>query len=304
MRRLYASAVLAIGLLLLRRDDVSFAAPGQKPSADELLQALGRELWVVGDALLSLSAKVRSAGAVSLANAGISLRNAADLMCEGSWEDVQGELEGAAASCDAYLPGPSWQGLVDLFSYYEAVPECEWTSAAGSLGRLADGLETAEQEIFSSIRFAEQDYIQETRLYYDTVLGKLRTARDLFLPGTFYLPPDPRSENMRRGDSATLEERFFMNSRQRYEEWKAAGFARLNPDGCRDAAWQSARALGQESVELLAEVEKELVEADTRSRSRLLRRLLVKLHPDQNRGRERVTAPVFEYVQALRASDE
>lgn len=44
----------------------------------------------------------------------------------------------------------------------------------------------------------------------------------------------------------------------RYEEWKAAGFAGLNPDGCRDAAWQSARALGQESVELLAEVEKEL----------------------------------------------
>lgn len=35
---------------------------------------------------------------------------------------------------------------MDLFSYYEAVPECEWTSAAGSLGRLADGLETAEQD--------------------------------------------------------------------------------------------------------------------------------------------------------------
>ena len=32
-------------------------------------------------------------------------------------------------------------------------------------------------------RFADQDYIAETKLYYDTVLGKLRRAGDLFMPG-------------------------------------------------------------------------------------------------------------------------
>jgi hypothetical protein len=33
------------------------------------------------------------------------------------------------------------------------------------------------------VRFADQDYIAETKLYYDTVLGKLRRAGDLFMPG-------------------------------------------------------------------------------------------------------------------------
>lgn len=33
----------------------------------------------------------------------------------------------------------------------------------------------------------------------------------------------------------------------------------LNPDGCRDRAWQDARAVGQDAVDLLVSVEKELV---------------------------------------------
>lgn len=46
----------------------------------------------------------------------------------------------------------------------------------------------------------------------------------------------------------------------RYEEWKAATQDQsLNPDGCRDRAWQDARAMGQDAVDLLLEVEKELV---------------------------------------------
>lgn len=104
------------------------------------------------------------------------------MMCDGSWEDVQGELEGAAASCD-YLPATCWQGLINLFSYYEAVPECEWSSARSSLGSLASALESLEKELLGSIRFADQDYIAETKLYYDSVLGKLRRAGDLFAPG-------------------------------------------------------------------------------------------------------------------------
>ena len=128
----------------------------------------------------------------------------------------------------------------------------------------------------------------------------------------------------------------------RYEEWKAATQDQsLNPDGCRDRAWQDARAMGQDAVDLLLEVEKELVsrlfwlrwrcdvwrwcyvahamwnhveyrtmgryisplgyafsvcsrsstqeqEKDLRKRGRVLRKLLVKLHPDQNRGQEKV----------------
>lgn len=107
----------------------------------------------------------------------------ADMMCDGSWEDVQGELEGAASSCESYLPANNWQGLINLFGYYEAVPECEWSSARSSLTGLAGALERVEEELMSSIRFADQDYIQETKLYYDMVLGKLRRAGDLFLPG-------------------------------------------------------------------------------------------------------------------------
>lgn len=295
--------------LRANRDEwLSFATPpAAKPEPGELLQALGRELWVVGDGLLTLSSKVRSSSAVSLSNAGISLRNAADMMCDGSWEDVQGELEGAAASCESYLPANCWQGLINLFGYYEAVPECEWSSARSSLGSLATALERVEKDLFASIRFADQDYIAETKLYYDTVLGKLRRAGDLFMPGSFYLPPDPRSDDIRRADAAPgrLEERFFGGSRKRFEEWQAGTQdPSLNPDGCRDRAWQDARAMGQEAVDLLLEVEKELEdEEDLRKRGRVLRKLLVKLHPDQNRGREKVTAPVFEYVQALRASD-
>lgn len=105
------------------------------------------------------------------------------MMCDGSWEDVQGELEGAASSCESYLPANNWQGLINLFGYYEAVPECEWSSARSSLTGLAGALERVEEELMSSIRFADQDYIQETKLYYDMVLGKLRRAGDLFLPG-------------------------------------------------------------------------------------------------------------------------
>lgn len=106
-------------------------------------------------------------------------------MCDGMWEDVEGELEGAAASCESYLPSSSWRGLVDLFGYYEPVPECEWSAARNSLGSLATALEGVERDLFSSIRFADEDYIAETRLYFDTVLGKLRRAQDLFLPGQF-----------------------------------------------------------------------------------------------------------------------
>ena len=113
-------------------------------------------------------------------------RDEADMMCDGSWEDVQGELEGAASSCESYLPANNWQGLINLFGYYEAVPECEWSSARSSLTGLAGALERVEEELMSSIRFADQDYIQETKLYYDMVLGKLRRAGDLFLPGRLW----------------------------------------------------------------------------------------------------------------------
>ena len=63
------------------------------------------------------------------------------------------------------------------------MPECEWSAARNSLANLATSLERVEKELFSSIRFADQAYIQETRLYYDTIVGKLRRAGDLFLPG-------------------------------------------------------------------------------------------------------------------------
>ena len=77
------------------------------------------------------------------------------MMCDGSWEDVQGELEGAAASCETYLPANCWQGLINLFGYYEAVPQCEWSSARSSLGSLATALERVEKDLFASIRCVE-----------------------------------------------------------------------------------------------------------------------------------------------------
>jgi len=108
------------------------------PTANQLMGALGRELWVVADELLTASAKV--ANVPSLGTSAISLRNAADSMCDGDWESVQGELEAASVSGTDYIPEECFEGLVNLFSYYEPVPQCEWQAASASLRSLSSNI--------------------------------------------------------------------------------------------------------------------------------------------------------------------
>ena len=70
--------------------------------SEEMLVALGRNLWAAADELLEVSAMlsgygspldVRKFSPQGLGAAALALRNAADMMLDDDWESAMGELE-------------------------------------------------------------------------------------------------------------------------------------------------------------------------------------------------------------------
>eukprot|EP00434_Breviolum_minutum_P013366 symbB.v1.2.011777.t2/scaffold750.1/size323489/29 len=235
--------------------------------SEEMLIAFGRNLWAAADELLEVSAMmassniqsldVRKFSALGLGAAGLSLRNAADMMLDEDWESAMGELEVAAASSEGFLPPLYMQGL-DLFAYDEPIPACEWKAAKSSLRRLSGNLvnvagRLSEGEIVNSLRRAA-DFLQ--------------SAAQIFMAGGFEMPPDPRIYRGPRGETQRdFYGSFYVPPEKQYVE---------------DAP------PGSPAAEILEKVQRELAEAGSSrsARRQALRRLVKRLHPDQNRGKE------------------
>jgi hypothetical protein len=268
------------------------------------MKALGCELWVIGDELLSVGA--RAINARDLGNAGISIRNAGDLLLENSWEDVMGELECAAAGSDV-LPYLCFEGLVNLFAYEEPVPSIEWLPARNSLLSLSEELRKRGPNV---LRGLEGAYRAETEGSIIFVIERLDKASQLFCRGGFYMPDDPRNTKFRegRGTPRDPEPRPFPWGRgppPTEDEYRMRG--RL--DKLRLQAEQSAMAVGGKAPALLQEVEGELEQARAsaspdEARRAALRRMVRNLHPDRNPDNPAEVTPIFQYVQELRSEEK
>lgn len=301
----------------------AFATPAsERPSADQLMKALGRELWVVGDELLTVSARLPQGQSLGLS--AIALRNAADLMMDGESDHVQGELETAAVSSTEILPSELLQGLVDLFSYVELMPACAWSPAKESLNYVSNWLESNEVTILRDIE--DDAYKGDTAESLYKAIDRLRDAALLFEPGGFKMPSDPRDDvrstwGGRR--AAEPEERSWREGRRKRknfwmdedgegppqwakEQWarQKASASRQRVDRAREEALGAVRAAGGNSVQLLERVDDELRKATVSERTAVLRRLVKELHPDRNQGKEAEVMPVFRYVQQLRDDDK
>ncbi|CAK9090169.1 unnamed protein product [Durusdinium trenchii] len=178
------------------------------------------------------------------------------MMLDEDWESAMGELEVAAVSCEGFLPPQAMQGLVDLFAYEEPIPSCEWKAGSRSLRRLSRNLENVisrlgEGEVVNSLLRAAEAF---------------RDAGQLFT-GSFKMPPDPRIYRGPRGQTP--------------RDFYGSFYQPPEPQYVEDAP------PGSPAGQLLQSVAAEL-EAETTSEGRrlLLRRLVRKLHPDQNRGKD------------------
>lgn len=272
-------------------------------------------MYVVGDELLSVSARLPLMGP-SLANSAISIRNSGDLLMDGDWEFVAGELETAAVSCERYLPPEAFQGLVDLFSYEEPAPECEWRAAKRSVAYLGRCIEAKAPEILGKMDGAFQE---ESETALAVCVEALIYAMDIFEPGGFFMPADPRDRYSRVGRGAPREPQEFTfrwqqrtgraqesNRRQQYLQNERN--RQLSRQQAMRQKAASAIAGDAYATALLVKVDTELEAADAlqneerreKARRSALRRLLRDLHPDQNPNKETEVMPVFEYVQSLR----
>ncbi|CAL1158274.1 unnamed protein product [Cladocopium goreaui] len=253
--------------------------------SEDLLVALGRNLWAAADELLEVSAllaaaplsalDVRKFSPQGLGAAALALRNAADMMLDEDWESAMGELEVASVSSEGFLPPASMQGLIDLFAYEEAMPSCEWQRAKSSLRRLSKNLaDVAEKlsggEVVNSLKRSSEF---------------LSSAARLFVPGGFEMPPDPRIYRGPRGETQRdFYGSFYVPPEKQYVE---------------DAP------PGSPAAKILETVQRELAEAGSSSSARrqVLRRLVRRLHPDQNRGKEEEVTPAFRYIQRIRSEE-
>jgi len=273
------------------------AYAGGTPGPPEMLQALGRELWVAGDELLIVSTRMKGGG--QMANAALSLRNAADMMLDGDWENVQGELESASVSAMDYLPEECFTGLVDLFGYTEPMPVIEWGNARDSLLSLSATLRAQRVEIMRNL---EGLYRSETEASLVVVAESLQKASGLFTAGGFYMPDDPRSDEARAGKGASRTPEGPWGDDP--QEAARAFEKKLQGEGILVEARNAAARTGGEAPGVLADVEAQLRQAaETQARRRLLRRLIRELHPDQNPERTEDVLPAFRYVQRLREQD-
>jgi len=275
------------------------------PTANQLMGALGRELWVVADELLTASAKV--ANVPSLGTSAISLRNAADSMCDGDWESVQGELEAASVSGTDYIPEECFEGLVNLFSYYEPVPQCEWQAASASLRSLSSNIAYIAPLLLRSTTGQNRD---DASAALSTAVEVLNKAMRLFEPGSFYMPPDPRDAAARAGRG-----RAWQTSGSRRAPWERDSEDNFADPSLKFKEMQetlrsdvlSGRNVGSDVVSFIDRIDAELSSVESlpkdqlsRARQGILRKFLIELHPDQNRGREDEVIPAFRYVQSLR----
>lgn len=268
------------------------------------MKALGCELWVIGDELLTVGA--RAANARELGVTGISIRNAGDLLLENSWEDVMGELESAAASTN-YLPYAYFEGLVNLFAYEEPVPSIEWLPARNSLLSLSEELNRKGPDL---LRGLEGVYRRETESSLLYVVERLSKASKLFLKGGFYMPKDPRNEKFRegRGSPRNPEPRPFPWGRGP-PPTEAEERMRDRLEELRREAEQSAMKVGGKAPALLEEVEEKLQQARAsaspdEARRKALKRMVRNLHPDRNPDNAEEVTPIFQYVQQLRSEDK
>jgi len=268
------------------------------------MKALGCELWVIGDELLTVSA--RAVNRRDLGMTGISIRNAGDLLLENSWEDVMGELESAAASSEA-LPCFCFEGLVNLFAYEEPVPSIEWLPARNSLLSMSEELKKKGPDV---LRGLEGAYRSETAASIIFVVERLSKASKLFLRGGFYMPVDPRDAKFRegRGKPRDPEPRPFPWGRGP-PPTVAEDRMRERLEQLRFEAEQSAMAVGGRAPALLQEVEGELQQARAsaspeEARRAALRMMVRNLHPDRNPDNPAEVTPIFQYVQQLRTEEK
>lgn len=292
-----AVAVLLVALRPWALSPPAFSAGGS-PTPSLLMKALGRELWVAADELLTVSTKMVPSGG-QMANAALSLRNAADLMIEDDFDYVQGELESASVSAVDFIPEECFTGLVDLFGYTEPVPFCEWANAQNSLLSLSYTLRESKVEI---LRNLEGLVRQETEASITVVAESLQKASALFTPGGFYMPDDPRTPEARvgKGRSRNPEGGSYATAEEAAREFEK----KIAGDGALQEARMAAASAGGGAVTLLSDVEVQLREAvEETVRSRLLRRLVRELHPDVNPQRQAEVLPVFRYIQKLREQE-
>jgi len=309
---------LAVSVALLfdavLRDRVprpSFAVPST-PTSEQLLKALGRELWVIGDELLTFASVTNLDVGKNVGRMGLGLRNAADLMLENAWDEVLPELEEASVAATEYFPTSSWQGLLDLFAYDQPVPELEWSSAQLGLRRLADNAEA----IYQILKQQDEnpgfgDWVNEETLESLQIAEqRLRKSQCLFMDGEFYMPAEPRRKGktyQRWGGEEILEGAGTWTpqpppgARERSKAMAEEYARQVNLLPEREEAYASAKKVGKEAVQILVEAEEEIVNSwNDDERSAILKRLLRKLHPDQNRGKEEATSIAFDYVRKVR----
>uniref|UniRef100_A0A7S1QGP2 J domain-containing protein n=1 Tax=Alexandrium catenella TaxID=2925 RepID=A0A7S1QGP2_ALECA len=225
------------------------------------------------------------------------------MMLEGNWEDVSGELETAAVSCDTFVPYDAFEGIVNLFSYYEPLPAWEWMSARNSLLFLSKSIRKSQMDM---LRNLDGPYRMETSRSIDFMVERLEKASKMFEPGGFYMPPkDPRDKVDRegRGRPRMPEPRPFAGAKGPPNE--EAYRRRLVMGTLRREAQMAVEAAGGRALALLERVDGELEVAENAAspdvaRSKALRQLLRELHPDRNPDNQADVRPVFEYVVKLR----
>lgn len=270
---------------------LAFSNPGtaQPPTASRLMKALGRELWATTDELLTTSLRMSEAGVkgnAPVALAAMSLRAAAGHMLTDSWEDVMGELEVASCSCEDYLPQSSFEGLINLFSYTEPVPQCEWGAARASLQSLSISLMKCSKDLRKEALSSSPQF--EASQACAKAAEVLQRATGLFEPGKFYMPRDPRDPTSEGCEADCLESASEEQTELLQEVLSAAD-------------------INSSAASLLARVDQEL-NAALRSggfegRRALLQRLIREYHPDQNPGKELEVVPTFRFVQSVRERD-
>ena len=105
--------------------------------SEEMLVALGRNLWAAAEELLEVSAMLSAYGSPlelrkfspqGLGAAALALRNAADMMLDDDWESAMGELE-AAESDEMRAWLPRWRLRRVKASYRPATCRVWWISS-------------------------------------------------------------------------------------------------------------------------------------------------------------------------------
>ena len=162
------------------------------------------------------------------------------------------------------------------------MPECEWSSARQSLRALSRNLNSIAERIgeFSGTLAESLRYAAE----------RLRRAGKLFAAGGFQMPEDPRFSRGERGEWSSEQNNF-------YSGWAGQSA---------DAQLAEDAPAGTPAAKLVESIKLELEDATAggpKERRATLRKLVRRLHPDQNPGKEAEVLPAFRYIQRLRSEE-